>query len=468
MTAAPNGPDGAGADPAAILRSRSFVVILVFAAAIGVIVSLVGWAFLEGVHQIQQYVFTDLPDDLGFSSVPDWWYLAVLALAGLPVAFAVVKLPGNGGHVPAHGLQVGGNDPVSVPGIALAAFATLGLGLVLGPEAPLIGIGAGVAVWTVQRAKQDAPPQLLLIMGAAGSFAAISVIFGSPIVAAVLVIEAAGLGGPVLPLILIPGLIAAGVGSLVFIGMANWTGLSTSAYSLSALQLPHFDHITWEIIGWTIVIGLAGGLFTQVVRRLGLGGADLVPKKPWVLIPLAGVVVAALAILFAHTTTHGVEQVLFSGQEALPGLVSGAGAWSLGALAMVLLCKGLAWSASLSAFRGGPTFPAIYLGAAGGIMASHLPGMSLTPAVAVGMAVMLVSFLKLPLSSVIIATSLTISGGLATGPLIIIGMAVAYLTTLGLEGRLGDRQAAAAVAAESGAPAEQDAATTAGDGQPTG
>src|SRR5207247_8317639 len=116
------------------LRSRNFVVILVFAAVIGIIVSLAGWAFLELVHQIQIGVFTDLPNDLGYSTVPNWWYLVVLGLAGLPVAFAIVRLPGNGGHVPAHGLQMGGNEPNMLPGIALAAFATLGLGLVLGPE----------------------------------------------------------------------------------------------------------------------------------------------------------------------------------------------------------------------------------------------------------------------------------------------------------------------------------------------
>ena len=128
-------------------------------------------------------------------------------------------------------------------------------------------------------------------------------------------------------------------------------------------------------------------------------------SKPCVLIPLAGVVVAVLAILFAHTTSHGADQVLFSGQEALPGLVSSASTWSLGALAMVMLCKGLAWAVSLASFRGGPTFPAIYLGAAGGIAASHLPGMPLTPAVAVGMGVMVVAFLKLPLSAIVIATA---------------------------------------------------------------
>ena len=53
------------------------------------------------------------------------------------------------------------------------------------------------------------------------------------------------------------------------------------------------------------------------------------------------------------------------------------------------------------------------------------------------MGVMVVSFLKLPLSAVVIATVLTASAGLAVGPLIIVGVVVAYLATLGLEGRLG-------------------------------
>jgi hypothetical protein len=44
--------------------------------------------------------------------------------------------------------------------------------------------GRGVAVATVKLAKRDAPPTTLLVLGAAGSFAAISVIFGSPIIGA--------------------------------------------------------------------------------------------------------------------------------------------------------------------------------------------------------------------------------------------------------------------------------------------
>ncbi len=256
-------------DPAAILRSKSFVVLLLFAAVIGIVVSLLGWGFLELVHQVQVWVFTDLPSGLGLDPVPSWWALPICTLAGVPVAYAIARLPGGGGHVPANGLQVGSTEQNVVPGIALAALATLGLGLVLGPEAPLIAIGSGVAVATVKLAKRDAPPTLLLVLGAAGAFAAISVIFGSPIVGAVIIIEASGLGGATLPLILIPGLIAGGIGSLVFLGMADWTGLSTSAYSLAPLHLAPIGTPTPGEIGWAIVIGIAAALLTYPIHKLG-------------------------------------------------------------------------------------------------------------------------------------------------------------------------------------------------------
>jgi chloride channel protein, CIC family len=440
-------------DPTALLRSRSFVVLLVFSALIGIVVSLISWGFLELVHQTQIGVFNDLPDRLGFSDVPWWWPLPVLFVAGVIVAAAIVYLPGTGGHVPAHGLQVGTTEPDWLPGIVLAAFATLALGAVLGPEAPLIAIGSGLAVFTVKLARRDAPPQLLIVLSAAGSFAAISVVLGSPIVAAVLVIEASGLGGAMLPLILIPGLIAGGIGSLVFFGMASFTGLSTSAYSLVPLQFAPFTQITWEEIGWSILLGFAAAGVAFVVRQLGLAGAGVVAKRPLVWIPLAGILVAVAAIVFEQSTTHGAEEVLFSGQDQLPGLVSGASTWSLGALALVLLCKGLAWAVSLAGFRGGPTFPALFLGAAGGIAASHLPAFPQSVAVAVGMGAMIAAFLKLPLTAVILSAALTISAGPRVVPLVIVGVVVAYLATLALEGVLGSRRDAAAEAADEPAPA---------------
>src|SRR6478672_9242663 len=123
-------------DPKALIRSRQYRVLLVLAALVGLLVSTASWLFLEAVHEIEIEVYENLPHDLGYEHVPLWWPLPWLAFAGLLTAFAIVRLPGRGGHVSAEGLKVGGAPlgPVDLPGLALAGAATLGLGLVLGPN----------------------------------------------------------------------------------------------------------------------------------------------------------------------------------------------------------------------------------------------------------------------------------------------------------------------------------------------
>ena len=76
--------------------------------------------------------------------------------------------------------------------------------------------------------------------------------------------------------------------------------------------------------------------------------------------------------------------MLFSGQDALGPLIEKAAGWTVGALVLLIVCKGLAYSVSLSSFRGGPTFPGMFIGAAGGIALSHLPGLPMIAGVAMG------------------------------------------------------------------------------------
>src|SRR3954451_10218423 len=202
-------------DPAPAMRGKALVAVLVLAAIVGVIASLAAWGFLELIFYIQRWVFTDIPSDLGYShGTPLWWYVPVLAIAGIAAALAIVRLPGNGGHVPAHGLNPSPTQPIELPGMLLAAIASIGLGLVVGPEAPLIALGGGLGFLIIRSLRPDAPPQLGALLASSGTFAAVSFLFGSPIIAAVILIEAAGLGGKRMPLVLIPGLLAAGIGSL--------------------------------------------------------------------------------------------------------------------------------------------------------------------------------------------------------------------------------------------------------------
>jgi H+/Cl- antiporter ClcA len=417
------------------VQPKALLVLLLLAAAVGVIVSLLSWGFLELVHQLQVWVFTDLVNSLGYDNgAPAWFFVVVLGLAGLLVAFAIVRLPGEGGHVPAEGLKIGGApvEPLELPGIVLAALATISFGLVLGPEAPLIALGAGLGVFAIRSLRRDTPVEVQAVMAAAGSVAAVSMLFDSPIIAAVLLIEALGLDREKLPLVILPGLLAAGIGSLISIGMGSLTGLSTSAYALGALPLPDLPQPVLADFAWTIPLAVAIAVLTFVVMRIGLFTHGFAVRRPFLILPAAGVAVALLAVAFHGISGKSAEEVLFSGQDALPGLVSGAGTWSISALLLVLGFKGLAWGLSLGSFRGGPTFPALFIGAAAGILASHLPGFDLTGAVGVGMGAGAVSVLRLPLSCVILATLLVSKSGAGVEPLIIVGVVVAYLTTIAL------------------------------------
>ncbi len=423
------GPAPPPADPAALLRSPEYLRLLAVAALLGVPISAAAYGFLVLTGWLGDVLYTDLPGGLGLDPVPTWWPLPVLGLAGLLVGLVVHLVPGRGGESPLRGFSPGGAAPTALPllGIALAALASLGTGAVVGPEAPLIAIGGGLAALTVRLSRREVPAQALAVITATGSFAAISALFGSPLAGAFLLMEAAGLGGPLLGPILLPGLLASGVGSLVFIGLDSWTGQGT--FSLGLPGLPSFARPDVAQFGWALAIGLAAAVLVAGIRRTA--GVLKGPVDRWVLLasPVAGLAVAALAIGYAEITGHDVTDVLFSGQDQLPQLVSAGAGYSVGALLLLMLCKSLAYAASLAAFRGGPTFPALFLGAAGGMALSSLPGLPLVPAIAMGMGAACAAMLRLPLTSVLLATLILGTDGLTVMPLVIVAVTVSYVVT---------------------------------------
>ncbi|MDQ5894691.1 MAG: hypothetical protein QG596_952 [Actinomycetota bacterium] len=423
-----------GPDPASVIRSRQFVVLLVLASIVGVIASVVAWGFLELVYYIQVWVYTDIPDVLGFDSAPIWWPLPILTVAGVITALAIERFPGTGGHEPSNGLSPGTLPPIELPGVILAAFASIGLGMVLGPEAPLMAIGGGIGLITIRALRKDAPPQVGQLLASAGVFASLSFLFGSPIIAAVILIEAAGLSRDRMPLVIIPGLLAAGIGSLVSIGMSSWTGLDSSNISLGSLPLPEFGRPDLVDFLWTVPVAAAVALGTVLIFVLARNVRFHVEKRRMALLPLSGLVVGGLAIAFAEISGKGFEEVLFSGQDSVGSLVANADSWTLSALALLVAFKGVAYAVSLGGFRGGPVFPALFLGAAAGLMAGQLPGFEMAPAVALCVGAAVVAVLRLPLSALVLASVLASSAGPGAMPLVIVGVATSYLVTLYLDG----------------------------------
>ena len=396
-------------------------------------ISAVAWGFLAAVSKLQHWLYGSLPGELGFSSVPAWWPFPLLAIGGVLTALAIRYLPGTGGHSPADGFKAGGSFATGseLPGIVLAALATLSFGAVLGPEAPLIALGGGLGAWVVGRIQTAATTQVKGVVAATGSFAAVSTLLGSPITGAFLLMEATALGGATLELVLVPGLLASGIGALIFVGLGRWSGLGT--FSLGIGGLPHFARPNLAEFGWAIAAGLAAAVLSVGVRRGALALRGITERRALFWTPAVGLFVAAAAVVFSQVTGKPTDDVLFSGQNELGPFVQHVASYGLATLLLLVALKALAYSASLSCFRGGPIFPAIFVGAAGGAAMSHLPGLPVIPALGIGMGAMTVGMLRLPLTSVLLACLMLFSDGLAIMPLVIVAVVTSYATVLRLD-----------------------------------
>lgn len=416
------------ADPYAVLGTRRYINLLVFSALIGIPIAATAYYFLQLIEHTHEWVFSDLPGGLGLNGEPTWWPVVPLLVAGLVVGATIRYLPGGGGHSPADGFTAGAPPaPIELPGIVLAALGSLGLGAVVGPEAPLIALGGGIAALVVRLVKRDATAQTLLVVGAAGSFAAVAALLGSPLLGAFLLMEAIGLGGPAATVVLVPGLLAAGIGALVFLGIGTTAGVGN--FSLAVPNLPPFDRLSGAEFAWAVAIGVAAAFVGTAIRWLAVYLRPIIERRVMLLTPVAGVVIALLAIVYAQATGKTTADVIFSGETALPGLVQQHADYTVGALVLLMVCKGLAYGISLSCFRGGPVFPGMFIGAAGGIAMSHLPGLGLVPAIAMGIGAMAVVLLRLPLTSVLLATLLLGSAGLGAMPVVIVAVVVAFVVS---------------------------------------
>ncbi|MFD9406069.1 chloride channel protein [Streptomyces sp. NPDC059989] len=407
------------------LRSAGYLKLLGFCALIGIPVSLAAFWFLVALHELEHALWADLPHAWGWDAPPWWWPLPLLLVAGTVVGLVVAHLRGAGGHVPASGLHTGGASPAALPGVLLAAVAGLPFGAVLGPEAPLIALGGGLALLFRDLAQAPATPQSTALVGAAGAAAAISAIFGNPLVAAVLLIEVAGVGGPQLFAVMLPALLSSGVGSLVFTGLGRWTGLATGDLSLK-LSVP-FPRLDAADVLWSVAIAVALAVALHPVLAAARAVASYVTARPFVRTLLCALGAAVCAALYALVTGRTPDEVALSGQATLAALAADPHAWGVGALLAVLLFKGAAYALCLGSLRGGPVFPALFLGAVAGVLLAPLPGLGIVPAMAAGMAAATAGTLRLPVSSVVLVILLL--GSAAMMPVVILAAVVAFIVT---------------------------------------
>jgi H+/Cl- antiporter ClcA len=406
-------------------EATGYVRTLVFAALLGVPVAFAAVLFQTAIHDVIHLVWDVIPHELGWSE-PSWWYVILVpGLAGLAVA-AAVRLPGHGGHSPLEGLGADPIPPIALASILPAALATLGLGLVLGPEAPLIALGLGLGALAVRLIRLEGTGAQLLSF--AGAFAAVAALFGGPLIAAFLLFEVTAASGKIpaqqIGRALLPGFVAAGTGAVVFTGVAGWEGLHQT--NLALPSLPPYESLRLTDLAWCLLMAVVIAIVVVGIRHLAHGIAVQSTLSPTALLVVAGLAVGALAVAFRATVDRPVDLVLFSGQAELPAVVAEG---SAAVLVLLVAAKGLAYALSLGAgYRGGPVFPAIAIGVAAAMFAADvLPGLHTTPAVAAGIAAGTTAVLRVPFTAVLLVSLLMGASAFDVAPIAVLAAAVAWL-----------------------------------------
>lgn len=402
--------------------------LLALAVLLGVVASLAASAFIEVVALGHQWMFTDLPRALGLGGLP-WWWVAILLVVGAGIVLLARRMPGATGPGPLTGFHFD-TQVAHVPSVLLAALGSLAFGFVLGPEAPLIVVGSVLGALVMRgRGEQEVMAGRLL-----GGAAAIGAVFGNPFITAFMMLEFCAMG--MFPARMITAvLVALGSGYSIQVGVLGFAGLGT--HGLAVPGLPKYDTIGLGHLGAGMLVAVVAGIVALIVRQVAVR-ADHWAERARDLAVLAATAVTFAGFLAAREFDTSPSLILFSGLSGMADLVGQA---SLLAVIAILLVKAVVYTAALSGgMRGGPIFPATYLGVAVGVAAALVfTGIPATPLVAAGIGAAAAGMTRMPATSAILGAILVGGSGAAVAPFAILGAVAGYLMREWVEGKQIDQ-----------------------------
>lgn len=412
-------PESTLAKPATPATPKRTLLMLLAAIAIGAISAAGATLFLWLVEEGQQLVYVKLPAMLGLGEA-SWWWAGIALFAAAGIILLARRMPGETGKGPLTGFHF----DVSLrhaPSVILAAFASLIGGIALGPEAPLIVVGTSIGAILARGRSKETKAAFMVF----GGTAAIGAVFGSPFIAAFMLLEFMAFGAMPVAL-LVPVLVALASSYLVQIGLWNIPGLGV--HPLAVEGLPAYPAIQAGDLLAAVVVALVAGL-VAVTARHGGKLVNRIGERHSSLTPLGAAALATLVLLVADLLSINQEQILFSGSAAMADLVAET---SIGVALFVLLAKWLVFSSALgSGFRGGPIFPAAFLGVTVGVIAHLLvPGVSVSALAAAGIAASAAAFMKLPATGALLGAILITGTGPAIAPFAIFGAVIGFVVRL--------------------------------------
>lgn len=344
-----------------------------------------GYLVFEVVNEGIAIVWEVVPESFG--SIPAWYLVGVLLVSAVLV-YLVRRHLADPLHSALDGFSIKAMSPREYLGAILAILASLWGGMVLGPEVALVATGSLIGTLAVGWFKvQDADQAKKVI--SIGALGAILALFVGPMISG----------------------------------------------SASVENPP--PSIEYDQLAWAVFVALVVGVAITLARFGGALSARIAGRQPHLLVlVVAALVVAACAIALQALTGETALYVVTSGEELLSELPT---LTSISTVFAVFLFKTIAYAASVgSGFRGGPFFPAMFIGASVGVLSSLLlpDGPSVTAGMVVGVVASVIATAPMKWRTALLLGAAIgfVMGGWVMVPAAVVGAAVSRAVP-----RWGDR-----------------------------
>jgi H+/Cl- antiporter ClcA len=372
---------------------------------VGVAGGLVGAAYVALLHLLQRWLWPSHHGDLAT--------LGILVAVGAAVAL-ITRLWGDSGSVDllVDNIHVlgGAEDVRRTRPLVPASLLCIAGGGAMGPEAPLVQTTGTLGTWVANRGQRS--PTDVRVLTITGMAAALTVLFGAPLGAALFALEILHRRGLQYYEALIPALVGALCGYAAYVTVTG-AGLEPVWRFPAVPSLRAWDLLVAVAVGVAAGAGaVVFGLATRVTRRaFGYLPSFLRPV-------LGGVALGLLGFWSPYALTFGEAQL--GGLLVTP--------LAAGALAIAALAKLVGTSVTLGAnWKGGFIIPLFFIGAALGQVAHHaFPGTSESLLMATMMVALCTGVTKTPLGSTLVVTEMA---GLPLLPVTLIAALVSFFVT---------------------------------------
>ncbi|MCW4025440.1 MAG: chloride channel protein [Candidatus Bathyarchaeota archaeon] len=366
--------------------------VLILAAGIGALASLltIGYLFLAGWGES----FFEAP----FEGTPYalFWPLILLTIGGVLIGLTI-KYAGEHIHLGSTQKEFsetkGRLNYRHLPSIITQCILSLWAGASIGPEGGLADLGGGASTLLADKLKIRTNAVIFVTYcGVAGSFGSF---FGSPLIGAFVAMEYLFIQGIPYVELLVPGLISATVGFLVYYHVFN--------VSISGILIfpPYASPLFIDLL-WALLIGVIGGFFGAYHQWL------YVKLHKHVFIrfessPIKRGLIGGLTVGFIGSF---VPLLLYSGQNEIISILFQSSAYSFGFLLLLMFGKSIVTALSFNTvFKGGPVFPYLFMGGTMGLAITQvLPFIPQGVAVTAGMAAIASALFPLPISVILLVS----------------------------------------------------------------